>query len=215
MIAAAIAALVVSLKYYRRHKELRAFPWYILFSLMEDGADFYRYAKNQAPGARIVAGIAGNAFMLFEFILCTCFILLHVSSVLRRRAIKVNAMIYLLFLAFFCIRKPVLLTVAIWYFFESLFLVLPCLVYFYELFLDVHLQPLTDKPAFWIITGILFLNCCAIPLFLTAGALGKYNEAAFSLNYILYALFFSLLIRAYLCQPAGVPIPADSQIRTG
>jgi hypothetical protein len=32
-------------------------------------------------------------------------------------------------------------------------------------------------------------------------AFRKYAETAFSLNYLLYTLFFSLLIRAYLCSP--------------
>jgi hypothetical protein len=84
---------------------------------------------------------------------------------------------------------------------ESVFLVPPCLLYFYERFLTVNLQPLKEQPSFWVVTGVLFLNSCSIPLQLTFGYLGKYREAAFSLNYILYSIFFILLIRAYLCSP--------------
>lgn len=208
MIAAAIAALAVSLKYYNRHRVLHIFTWYTLFSLVQDGTDYYRWAKNDTGLPRTIAGATGNAFMLFEFIVCIYFILLNVSSALRRRVIKIDAGIFLSFILFCFIRKHFLLYTSVFWFFESLFLVLPCLVYFYELFLDVHERPLKNQPAFWIITGILFLNCFAIPLFLTTGLLGKYEEAAFSLNYILYALFFSLLIRAYLCRPVDIPSPA-------
>jgi hypothetical protein len=215
MIAASIAALVVSLKYYGRHGKLHLFTWYILLSLFQVATDYFRIAGNNVGIPRLVAGITGNVFMLYEFILCIYFILLHVSSVTRRRIIKVDAGIYLSFVVFCFCRNYRFIINAVFFFFESLFLVLPCLIYFYELFLGISDRSLKNQPDFWIITGILFLNSCAVPLFLTLGGLGKYEHAAFSLNYILYAIFFLLLIRAYLCRPAEPPLPADGQFKTG
>jgi hypothetical protein len=60
---------------------------------------------------------------------------------------------------------------------------------------------LAAQPAFWVITGILFLNACDIPLLLTARLMGSYFREVFSINYILYIVLFVLLIRAFLCPP--------------
>lgn len=215
MIAATLAALFTGIRYYRRHRQLRVFLWYTLFSLVEDAADYYRQWSYNAHLPKMISGGVANAFMLFEFLTCIYFIRMHVSSVLRRRVIMIDAVIYLAFVLYCFIRARQTLYTPIFFFFESLFLIVPCLVYFYELFLDINLLPLKNQPAFWIITGILFLNCFEIPLLLTEGELGIYHEVAFSLNFVLYILFFSLLIRAYICQPAETPSSAGGQIKTG
>jgi hypothetical protein len=88
-----------------------------------------------------------------------------------------------------------------YYSLATIFLVPPCLVYFYELFMTVNLRSITNQPAFWIVTGLFFLNACNVPLMMTAAYLENYFDAAYSLNYILFGIFFILLIRAYLCTP--------------
>jgi len=80
-------------------------------------------------------------------------------------------------------------------------MVLPCLLYFYELFQDVSLKPLKNQPAFWIVTAFLFHNACTIPYALTGGFLGKYQVAATSVVYFLYSIVFLFIIRANLCSP--------------
>ena len=84
---------------------------------------------------------------------------------------------------------------------ESVFLVFPCLIYFYEFFSTATLRPLRDQPAFWVVSGILFVHAGDIPLQMTIHFLGSLQEMAYMLNYILFSILFILLIRAYLCTP--------------
>jgi hypothetical protein len=202
MMMATLAALVVSLRYYNRHKDLRIFTYYILFSFLDDLTEFFaQLGKLDSITSRTINASFENAFMLFEFIVCNYFILQHVSSSKRRLAVKVNALIYFCFLLWVGVTHYKDIYQHTFFSFEAIFLVLPCLLYFYELFVTVRPAPLKNQPSFWIITGILFLNACSVPMLLTLGLLGKYRSAAFCLNFILYSILFILIIRAYLCTP--------------
>jgi hypothetical protein len=204
MMMATLAALVVSLRYYNRHKDLRIFTYYIFFSLLQDLTEFFANAvKMDKITSRIILASSENAFILFEFIVCNYFILQHLSSARRRMSVKVNALIFFCFLLSLGVMYYKVIYLHTFFIFEAIFLVLPCLLYFYELFVNVRPVPLKNQPSFWIITGILFLNACSVPMLLTLGLLGKYSHAAFFLNFILYSIFFILIIRVYLCIPVN------------
>lgn len=209
MILVTVAALVISIRYYSRHRNLRIFTYYIAFSLLQSTTDIFALLFVPAHGKPtrifplVLALTTGLAFMLFEFIICNLFILHYITSPLRRRIIRINALGYfvLLILTFTLASKYIHILPYSSLLLESVFLVPPCLFYFYELFQTVNLQPLKEQPSFWVITGILFLNASSIPLQLTEHFLGSYSEAAYTLNYILYIVLFILLIKAYLCTP--------------
>jgi hypothetical protein len=202
MVLTTMAALVVSITHYRRHKSLRIFTYYIAFSLLADITVFVAFPYTGDWNFRlVVAAITTNAFLLFEFIGCNLFILRYIRSPLRRRIIRINGLLFFgLLIVGVAMTYPHVMMVA-YIVLECVFLVLPCLIYFYELFLTANLRPLTDQPAFWAVTGILFLHACDIPLQMTIYFLGSYQEAAYTLNYILFSILFILLIRAYLCTP--------------
>jgi hypothetical protein len=202
MILLAVAALMISIIYYKRSSSLHIFTYYIAFSLLQSMADCYFYTSTADEHLRrAVLMIASNSFMLFEFIVFNYFILHNINSRKRRRIVRMNGLLFVGVLIFVVSRTYRHILEGSYFLLESVFLVLPCLIYFYDLFITVSLRPLRDQPSFWIITGILFLNACSIPLLLTLGFLGNYREAAFTLNYILYIVLFILLIRAYLCTP--------------
>jgi hypothetical protein len=204
MIIFSIAALVVGIKRYNRHRNLRILTWYIAVSLLTDLIACYVIANWPAGSfpRKMMIGIT-IGFALFEFIACNLFILRYIASPVRRR------MIWICSLVFFAVMiLDAFITYPLFYdeYYtvpEAVFLVVSCLVYFYELFLTRNLRPLTDQPAFWVVTGVLFLNACDIPLLVSANFMGSaylYFEA-YSLNYILYSILFLLLIRAFLCPP--------------
>jgi len=220
MIVATVAALIVSIKYYGRHKDLRVFTYYIAFSLAEDVIGLCGISAPVSRSSYLPTSIAMNSFALFEYIVCHLFILHYISSPKRRLVIKINLFVYPALLAFILIEKyPASITTP-YFLLGCFFLVLPCLLYFYELFQKVNLQPLKDQPAFWIVTAFLFHNACNIPFALTGGILGKYFlgkywGAASSVVYILYSIVFLFIIRANLCSPEnngdhpGIPKNAD------
>ena len=200
MMFLALTALVTSIRYYRRHRNLRIFTYYIAFSLVESMVAYFSfvYPKFKFYQSFMLRGTY-VCFGVFEFVVCNIFILHYIRSPLRRRIIRINGLLFLLFLiAMMTVIRRITVSIFI---LDSVFLVPPCLIYFYELFLTVSPKPLKDQPSFWVITAILFLNACSIPLQLTFDFLGRYAEAAYSLNDILYGILFIMLIRAYLCRP--------------
>jgi len=200
MILIALVTFIISLKYYGRHRILRIFSYYLGFSLLQSAVDCYRHMIGK--GAHIptlYALIVDTAFLVFEFSVCTLFILQFISAEKRRLILKINTVLYFVLLALLFVLKFPDVPFAWLFLLQSIVLVPPCLVYFYELFITVNSQSLKDQPPFWIVTGILFLNSCSIPLYLSLDYLGRYADSAFALNDILYSIFFILMIRAYRC----------------
>lgn len=199
MMFLAVAALVASIRYYQRHRSLRIFTYYIAFSLTESMVAYFSFVYPKFDFYQtFILRITYGSFAVFEFVICNFFILHYVGSPLRRRIIRINGLLFLLILTVLIMIHRIAVSIFI---LDSVFLVPPCLIYFYELFLTVNPKPLKDQPSFWVITAILFLNACSIPLQLTFDFLGRYAEAAYSLNDILYGILFIMLIRAYLCSP--------------
>lgn len=211
MVLAELVALGVAIKYYRRHKILRIFPYYLLLSLMEVWTDYLSGIGDRPVSLINLHGGVSNVFMLFEYSVCTLFILRYISSRGRRRAIYINSLLFAGLLAFALIQNWRNAYQANFFFWESFFLLLPCLLYFYDLFVSAQPGSLTDQPSFWVVTGFLFLNACTIPMLLAVLMLGRYHVIALSLNYILYIVLCILLIRAYRCPPVKpcVNAPAD------
>ena len=193
------AALIISIIKRKSHRSLLIFIYYIALSLLEDiSALFALPAIPPWNFLMFLAAFITLAFVLFDVVACTLFILRSIGSPLRRRIIRING---LLFFGAMIVEATAThpKNSAIFMVTDCAFVVLPCLIYFYELFSTVNLRPLKDQPAFWVITGILFQHACDIPLFLTVPYLGNYEGAAYSLNYIFFSVFFVLVIRAYLC----------------
>jgi hypothetical protein len=214
MVICTVAALVVSIVHYRRHRRLRIFTYYIVFSLLQDStALFYMLAlpADRRPPVSVLATIltVSYAFMFFEFITYNLFILYYIHSRLWRRIVRINAWtFFLLLLSGVAGIFKYLLTHPMYFFLlETISLVPPCLIYFYQLFQTNDPQPLKDQPSFWVVTGVLFLKACSIPLLLTVDLMTGHQNAVFTLNYILYTVLFVLLIMAYLCpSPKSQPL---------
>jgi len=203
MILSAMAALVISIIYYNYNRGLRIFTYYIAFSLLQDMAAYYASAPfGPARNFQLVVfHVTTIAFMLFEFTVCNLYILGYVGSRPGRRFIRVSGLLFLGFLIFSAARNVLNFSDSDYAVPECVLLTISCLIYFYELFLTMNLRPLKDQAAFWVVTGILFVNACDIPLLLTIRFMRSYYDEVFSLNYILYTILFVLLIRAFLCPP--------------
>jgi hypothetical protein len=202
MVLFTVAAPIISIVYYNRHPNLRILTWYIAFCLLQDMASGYALPSLTSGSFRLLLWhIITISFIFFEFTACSLLILYYIRSPLRRRIIRINGLLFFVLIIFAAalahpdLDNPDVVVP------EAAFLVVPCLIYFYELFLTKNLRPLASQPAFWVITGILFLNACDIPLLLTARLMGSYFREVFSVNYILYIVLFVLLIRAFLCPP--------------
>lgn len=208
MVLTGIIAFVISIRYFRRHRELRIFCFYLGFSLAQIGTDFFRYIR---PGERlpqIMEALATLGFMLFEIIVCIIFIYKRLISRTRKRIVVGLPIFYV---AGFILMMKIRGEAGTFMFLlvDCIALTIPCFVYFYEQFLYPSEKPLKAQPAFWVVTGILFLNCMSIPLYLLSGMKSHDLHEASSLNFFLYAVMYSMLACAFLCNPAA----AGSRVR--
>jgi hypothetical protein len=200
MLAMGLAALAVSAIYFKRHREMRLFFYYMVFSVSQICADMAVHLSPKSRLLAIVSGIVTLCFMLFENIACTLFIRRQLRSATHRRiAIGTLIAFGVSTAAVMFFKKGIFAFLVI----DCVTLTIACFLYFFELFLYTPDRPIEDKPAFWVITGILFLNCCSIPMYLSTNKANIYFDKYFALNLILYIVLYSMLIRAFLC-PAKV-----------
>jgi hypothetical protein len=215
MMTAATAAFIASIKFGYRMKVLKFLPYYTMASLLQCSIGFYYLYILRNRDLRWVEAvdISENIFVLLEFILLNIFLIRSIVSKPKKKITGVIASIFLLFLLIAWIRPygPMhhigfLYSFPNLYAWGSLFIVIPCLFYFYELFKFRHIANLESDPNFWVVVGIFFYNSCSIPLFLLFPII-RFKIESFaqlfnSLNYILYGIFFLLLARAsYLARP--------------
>jgi hypothetical protein len=193
-------ALVFSIKYYRRHSSLRVFPFYICFSLLTDITSIWeRTGRGIGQGIQFGLNICYNIFIVFDFLVFSLFILYYVNGPSRRLAIKgivfIGMLLWIWFVHFDV--APGITYIGV----ESMLLIFPCLIYYYELFVTLTPRQFNREPSFWIVTGLFLVKACSIPLWLTLDRLGRFAFMAFSLNVALYIVLFILLIKAYRCSP--------------
>lgn len=88
---------------------------------------------------------------------------------------------------------------------ESLILLIPCFVYFYELFKRPPTLNLKQEPSFWIVSGLSFFVTCTLPYSLLENYLREnylyLMTTLYSVFYIFYILLLLMIIKAYTCNP--------------
>jgi hypothetical protein len=91
------------------------------------------------------------------------------------------------------------------YIIEDLFLLIPCVVYFVELFRSPPILKLLDEPSFWVVTGLFFFVVFTLPVTLLSGYLKKLSYELYvhfyAIVYLSYILLFLMICKAYLCKP--------------
>ncbi len=131
-------ALIFSIRYYWRHRTLRVFTYYIFFSLLADIADLWDRAYGGIEyGKHVVLNIYYNSFIVFEFLVSSLFILYYVKNSSRRLAIKTTIIVYLAMFSMITFVHVDFLPRIMYIIAESVLLVFPCLIYYYELFVTV------------------------------------------------------------------------------
>jgi hypothetical protein len=201
MFVVLIIAFIISLKYHKRSKELRIITYYLGASVLEDSINtYFDLVKKNTLVLYTTLGL----FLIVEFIIFCIYLYNAISSRRMRAIMKFFYWTFLALLLFSWIKWKSIDVPQLAYVVEALYLIVPCLVYFYELFTGSKLVFLKSHPSFWIVTGILFYNSCSLPLFLLIEYFNRkaptYANILFSLNYILYSILYLLFLRAYLCK---------------
>jgi len=191
MIGVTIVASVISLIQWRINKELRLITYYLLATSLIDIISSYYEIFSKDRNKEMIMGFCSEIYVMTELTIFFAYLYKNIVKVRMRIIIKI------IFILFFLLISCISATHYFHYYdhpgysitaIESLFIIIPCLFYFYELFLAQQID-LRSHPSFWIVSGILFYNCCSIPIFLLfdyiQNNISPYYNLAFALNYIL------------------------------
>jgi len=211
MIGTTCVALVLGLKFWKSKKHMRIITIYLIVALVVDIVSGYieLHVKSEFAVLHILP-VCLSVYVLTEI---TTFVIFINRNILDYRLRQTSKFLFVIFLILFFYLVPnkylpaenqtnsVMVL-------ESLFIVVPCLFYFYEVF-KLSTPNLRGNYSFWVITGILFYNACSIPIFLIAKYIEKHisarsYDAVVSFNFILYTCMFLLFIKAYLCKKEAI-----------
>lgn len=213
MFIAELAALIIGLLYVRKDKIGRFFLAYIAFELSILLTDFYFLADNRLSQKFYNYFIYTTNSLIAYVELLVYFHyfrkLLHGNRI--KKILTVLTIIYSLLIIILITTKFSFITNRYYYLayitgaIEFVFMLVPCVYYFIQLFKTSSSFRLTERPSFWIVTGIFFFSLISIPYYL----LNRYFfNSQFELrklfNAILYYTPFTanfiFLIKAFLCK---------------
>lgn len=213
--SAAIMCMAIGLKKRKYFTNIKNFSFYAAAY-----ASLYlvQYILIVAVGNELVVrGIVNyydNLFTIVEFIIYMTFFKSFFKQSSYQRAIEYLFYIYIVIFIYLTIRgslKYGILTQSVKstiYTIESLFLLVPCIFYFFYLFQRQPILRLLNEPTFWIIIGLFFMLFCILPYSIAENyflknesVLGKHLGYLFD---IFYMINFLMIARAYLCKPRNI-----------
>ncbi len=200
-----ILALIIGLKRKNLHKELNPILYFILLSLFIDIVSFYTAAiARRTQSVNTVEKLATDIFVMGEFGFYMVFILNNIGGSTRKKITR-----GIIFLFYLCIligsivlKKHDEFDKANYAYvsistLDSISIIIASFFYFYELFKSSNFIDLKELPSFWVVTAILFYNCCSLPIYVFERLLYTtnpyYYRIIFSLNFMLYSLVYIIV----------------------
>lgn len=190
----------------RKFKSLKFLPIYAIASFLQIIITFICISYRTSPFSVKVNNYTIFLFVIIEFVIFYNLTLQWIkSSYLKKSIYFIGSLfiafsIYSLFNIDFSENIP-----DSFYITDSICLVIPCLVYFYEIFTTSPLISLSSQPSFWIIIGFSFMAICTLPFYLLEPYLYEnivnFYDQVYTLNYIFYCLLFIFISKAFLCRP--------------
>ena len=212
MMACSFVAAITGYFHRNRFYALRKFYFYPLLSLAQITVFYFiEIFKVRLQTKNNVIVFTANLFLLAEFFLIYSFFL----NTLKTKAIKILLhaiqVIYSLAVAFiWLISSSIFKFSGELLIIQSFCILIPVLIYFYELFKWPTVNNLLTLPSFWISTGIVVYFACTLPLFLMKDFVfnksGYLKEVdLYLINFVAYGIMFLLFIKAYLCPKRDTP----------
>jgi hypothetical protein len=199
-----LTTTIISYANRKKFPELKYFHFYPLAALLQTVfslasialVDNYKY-KVMQPSVSV--------FIAIEFLLIYLFAFKTVLAKRERKFLKFPFFSFLIYLILMWSFGNTFHQYYKVYFIQSVILLLPPIVYFYQIFRLPAFGSQISQPAFWIHIGILFFFSSTIPLFILETYSRHFivhNQYLFSISYVAYGIFFLLICKAYLCKPA-------------
>jgi len=202
MYTTAIVGVIISVRKRKKFPILRFFPIYFTLSLVQSSiSELYNLGLLGFDHKVVNASI--NVFVCFEFFVITNFFFkLRLSRGIQRTIIILFVVFYTFTIGIWTTKISFFASPYEIYILEALFTIPLSLTYFFFLFKDPPTKELVRDFTFWISTGILFYFTITLPFFLVWLRIDeKVYYLLYTINYLSYAIFFSLIIKGYLCKP--------------
>lgn len=214
MLIAEISALVLGIIYARKQKVGRLFIFYIAFDLIILLIGWYQLTNSSiSKKTRIFFQTTSNILISFVELFVYYYYFL---IVLHNRKIKVLLkyffIIFTVTTLIYITTRFDFITIRYAYIsfllgaFELLIMIIPCFSYFVQAQKSISATPLSQKPSFWIVSGIFLFSVISIPAYLLIPFINN-NGTIFhkkillaTLYYIPFAFNFIFLSKAYLCK---------------
>ena len=209
IIAEAIALIICTIK-RRKEKIGRILLLYIGFDfslliLDEYLKYFSNYQRNKIIG---FIDFTNELISIVELMVYYYYFLQILQNHLAKLLIRILRILFLLISTFFIAQyyTNFLLKSSIFsYYFaiiEFIFLLSPCLIYYYELFSIDPIYKLFERPSFWITTGIMFYSFASIPFYSTVNFFRSNLELKhmYVFFYLPFAINFLFLTKGFLCK---------------
>jgi hypothetical protein len=196
-----------------REKAVKLFLMYLFVDLTVLSFYIWKKIHHRADKSDDEIIIFNTLIDVVELWVYSTFFIWVIDNATVKRLIVWFNLIFVIFLIFFLTTKFRFLSNRFDYIsdildvMELLFLIPPCIVYYFHLLKIKSDIPLFKRPSFWIITGIFFYSLFEVPFLL----IQKYiQEIDLSYKFLLAALFYYLpiiinnlfLLKGFLCKRA-------------
>jgi hypothetical protein len=138
---------------------------------------YYHFIGTEVKGKQSPTNISAYLFVVLEYSIFALLLSKFVRSIAVEKYLPLSCILFgvvaiVVWYSNSSFYKAFSVETAI----ESISLIPFCLYYFFELLNNPPLLKLTNEPAFWITTGILFLFICITPYYLVFHYFKKINE---------------------------------------
>jgi hypothetical protein len=198
-----LLALILSIVILQRNRSLgylRFFPFYHGCSVLtEIFADYYFPTSNPYNHS---SNMPYNIFTLIEFLFFAFYIYSSVKT--GRRLILTSVMGFLTLYTLLMYKSEFECTFHFTLLLQNVFLLIPCILYFNDVFTTFSSSNLAKEPAFWIVTGIMFYSIITTPTQIYRFVY-KLDSEVRGLIYVAtngtaYILMYVLFVKAYTCK---------------
>ena len=156
--------------------------------------------NNKLSGRNSPSNIFLVIYMILEYSMYTYLLLLFINSELIKKYLKISMIIFLLIVNIFWFSQlSFVRTFSMISLTQSVFLLLPAFYYFYEILNAPPVLELSQEPSFWIVTGIVFLQICLIPIYIGLVTINKIIPIQ-SLDYLGYIILIILFLKGISCK---------------
>ena len=163
--------------------------------------DYLIDPSKELQGRDNITNIIGCIYLLFEYIIYVYLVHRFIKSKHIKVYLKITmAIIYPLGGILWFSQINIVQAISIFTITEALLLLFPCFYFFYEILTQPPILQLSKEPAFWIITGIIFLFICLIPVYFGLLIMGSIQPIQ-TIDYIGYTIIIVLFLKGASCKP--------------